>query len=99
MHKSYYIYILLCNDGTYYMGVTNNLEKRLIEHNEGIHTESYTYSRRPVVLKFHERYSDINLAIAWEKKLKKWSKKKKEALIYGDLQLLPDLAKKINWKK
>ena len=99
MHKSYYVYILLCSNKTYYTGVTNNLEKRLIEHNDGIHPESYTFSRRPVALKFHERYSDINLAIVWEKKLKKWSKKKKEALINGNYQLLPDLAKKTNWNK
>ena len=98
MHRSYYVYILQCADNSYYTGVTNNLERRLIEHSEGIHPESYTFSRRPLILKFHERFSDINLAIAWEKKLKKWSRKKKEALITNNYHLLPDLAKKVNWE-
>ncbi|MES2134189.1 MAG: GIY-YIG nuclease family protein [Bacteroidota bacterium] len=43
--KYLYVYIVKCNDGKYYTGVTNNIEKRIIQHNEGINNESYTYSR------------------------------------------------------
>ncbi|MBK8367418.1 MAG: GIY-YIG nuclease family protein [Bacteroidetes bacterium] len=91
--KYLYVYIIKCNDGTYYTGVTNNIEKRLVEHNEGIHKESYTYFRRPVELAFCELFSDYNLAIQWEKKIKKWSAKKKEALINSDWKRLIEEAK------
>jgi len=79
--KYLYVYILICSDKTYYTGVTNNPEKRLIQHNTGEDKDSYTFSRRPVRMIYCEKFSDYNLAISWEKKIKKWSKKKKEALI------------------
>ena len=91
--KYLYVYIVKCNDSTYYTGVTNNIEKRLVEHNEGIHKESYTYSRRPVELMFCELFADYNLAIQWEKKIKKWSAKKKEALISSDWKRLIEEAR------
>ncbi len=52
--KSYYVYILLCNDKSYYTGVTNNLDERLAQHNSGYAVTSYTFKRRPVVLKFSQ---------------------------------------------
>ncbi|MBL7920583.1 MAG: GIY-YIG nuclease family protein [Bacteroidia bacterium] len=79
-----YVYILECSDDLYYTGITNDLEQRIIEHNTGIDKDAFTYSRRPVNLKFHERFSDFNLAIEWETCIKKWSRKKKEALINSD---------------
>ena len=94
MHKLIYLYILKCKDGTYYTGVTNNLEKRVEEHNRGINKESYTYSRKPVTLVWHEMFNDFHLAFDWETRIKKWSVKKKEALINGDFHLLKDLSKK-----
>lgn len=81
IHKLLYVYILECADGNYYTGVTNNLDRRLLQHNSGINKNSYTYSRRPVKLVFNEGYSDFNLAINWEKRIKKWSQAKKKALI------------------
>jgi len=92
--KYLYVYILKCSDGTYYTGVTNNVEKRVIEHNTGNDSESFTYSRRPVELVYCELFSDYNLAIQWEKRIKKWSVKKKEALINGNFDLLNSLSKK-----
>ncbi len=83
-----YVYILECSDRTYYTGITSILDKRLIEHQKGIHKESYTYSRRPV------EFTDINLAITTEKQIKKWSRAKKEALINDEFDKLPNLAKK-----
>jgi len=49
--KFYYTYILLCADNSYYIGITNNLEKRIEQHIEGINRRSYTFKRRPVILK------------------------------------------------
>ena len=91
--KTMYVYIVECSDGSYYTGVTNNADKRLIEHNEGIDKNSYTYSRRPVKMVFAERFIDPIQAIAFEKQLKGWSRKKKRAIIDGQWELLPALSK------
>ncbi len=93
-HHIYYVYILQCNDSTYYTGVTNNVERRLLEHQTGVDKTSYTFKRRPVELVFYAEYSNVEVAIEKEKQLKKWGKKKKEALINGEYDLLPNLAKK-----
>jgi len=92
--KLSYVYILKCDDDSYYTGVTSNLEKRLFEHQSGYHKDSYTYKRRPVTLVFSCEFTNISLAIDTEKQIKKWSRAKKEALIKGDYDNLPDLAKK-----
>ena len=90
----YYVYLLECSDKNYYTGVTNDIERRLKEHENGINQESYTYSRRPVKLKWFEEFQYIDKAIAFEKKIKKWSKAKKEALIEEDFDELAELSKK-----
>ena len=92
--KLSYVYILLCNDGSYYTGITSNLEKRLTEHKTGKYPSSYTHSRRPVKLKFYAEFTDINTAITIEKQIKKWSKAKKEALINNEYEKLKNLVKK-----
>ena len=98
--KTMYVYILECADETFYTGVTNNMERRLEEHQTGIHPESYTFSRRPVKLMFHELFNDPLSAIAFEKKIKKWSSLKKKALIENNFGSLPGLSKKkFNRKK
>ena len=89
-----YVYIILCSDNTFYTGVTSDIDKRFIEHQEGKHFESYTYKRRPVKLVFYTTFTDINQAISFEKKIKKWSKAKKLALIENRNEDLPNLAKK-----
>lgn len=93
MNESY-VYILKCSDGTYYTGVTSNIDKRIEEHSNGLHSKSYTFSRRPVELVYYAKFTDINIAILKEKQIKKWSKAKKEVLIKGDFDELPNLAKK-----
>jgi putative endonuclease len=93
MHKIIYLYILKCSDDSFYIGVTNNLDRRIAEHNDGISVTSYTFSRRPVELVFHETFTDFNLAFEFETKLKKWSKAKKQALINGELDSLKTLSK------
>ena len=92
--KQSYVYILKCSDSTYYTGVTSNLNQRMFQHNSGFYPDCYTFSRRPVALVFYAEFTDINFAIDKEKQIKKWSKAKKEALIRGEYDTLPNLARK-----
>ncbi|RKR14896.1 putative endonuclease [Maribacter vaceletii] len=92
--KQSYVYILKCSDNTFYTGVTSNLERRFSEHQIGRHKESYTFSRRPLALVYYCEFTDIQIAIEKEKQIKKWSRAKKIALINGDYDTLPNLAKK-----
>lgn len=89
----YIVYIVECHDSSYYTGVTNNLERRLWEHNTGFNKNCFTYKRRPVELKYFESCSDIKQAIAYEKQLKGWSRKKKQALFKEDYTELRRLSK------
>lgn len=91
--KEYYVYILKCKDGSYYTGITNNIDRRLWEHQEGVNNGCYTYKRRPVELVYFETFNDVNQAINFEKQIKGWSRKKKEALIHenwGDMKMLAE---------
>ena len=89
---NYYVYILLCSDGLVYTGITNNIERRLKEHQNGGKPNSFTYKRRPVELIFSQEFNDVLQAIYFEKKIKKWSNKKKLALANGEFDLLQILA-------
>lgn len=91
--KQYFVYILRCRDNSYYTGVTNNVEGRLFDHQQGIDPKAYTFKRMPVKLVFYEMFNDINQAIAFEKQVKGWRREKKEAIIRGDWELLPELSK------
>lgn len=86
--KLYYVYILKCADGFLYTGVTNNISRRLDEHQQGLDKSCYTYKRRPIELFFHQEFNDINQAIYFEKKIEKWSQKKKIALAEENFELL-----------
>jgi len=90
---NYYVYIVKCSDGSYYTGVTNNLDRRIEEHNSGDNPRCYTYKRRPVTLMYEEHFNNITNAIEWEKQIKGWSRKKKEALFVGDWERIKELAK------
>lgn len=90
--KNMYVYIIECSDGSYYIGVTNDVGRRFIEHSEGIHENSYTFSRRPLKLVFCRHFNQPVTAIRFEKQIKKWSRAKKEALIRGDFIELHKLA-------
>ncbi|WP_350289166.1 GIY-YIG nuclease family protein [uncultured Croceitalea sp.] len=89
---SYHVYILLCSDGLTYTGITNNLDRRLNEHQNGKNSNSFTFKRRPVKLIFEQTFNDVLQAIYFEKKLKKWSSKKKLALANGEYDMLQILA-------
>ena len=87
-----YVYIIECSDKSYYTGVTNNLEDRFEQHVQGINRNCYTFSRRPLKLIFHELFNNPISAIAFEKQIKGWSRKKKEALINKNYELLKKLS-------
>ena len=75
-----YTYILKCRDDSLYTGWTNNLEKRLITHNEGKGAK-YTKARRPVELVYYEEFQTREEAMKREYAIKQLSRKEKEALI------------------
>ena len=86
--KFYYVYIVLCSDKSYYTGITNDLERRINQHKTGHRKGSYTFSRRPIELKWYLQCTNPSEAIALEKQIKGWTQRKKEALITencGDL--------------
>jgi putative endonuclease len=90
-----FVYILLCSDGSYYVGCTSSsLEKRLAEHEAGIF-DGYTAHRRPLRLVFHQAFENITDAIAAERRVKGWRRERKEALIRGDYAALPRLARRL----
>ncbi len=89
--KNYWVYILRCSDGSYYTGVTNDLERRVFQHNAGVGGK-YTKSRRPVKLVFTQDFGNVLDAIAAEKQIKGWRRSKKEALIAGDWDKIVELS-------
>ena len=93
-----YLYILLCADGSFYTGSTNNLEKRMIEHQNG-EAANHTRKRLPVELVYTEEFDRIDEAYYRERQIHGWSHAKKEALIEGRNEDLPGLAKSYLRKK
>jgi predicted GIY-YIG superfamily endonuclease len=89
---SFWVYILKCSDTTYYTGHTDNLEKRISEHQSGI-TAGYTSKRLPIRLVFSSEFHSRDEALARERQIKGWSRKKKEALMWDDWTEISRLAK------
>ena len=91
-----WVYILKCADGSYYTGSYqgHDLETRIGEHNDGKHPDAYTASRHPVDLVWASEFSRYDDAVAFERQLKGWSRKKKQAVIRGEWDRLPALAKR-----
>ena len=89
------VYILRCADGSFYTGLTKQaVEARVWEHNNLPGETSYTAKRRPVELVFSETYDLITDAIARERQIKGWSRRKKEALIALNYEGLPGLSRR-----
>ena len=84
------VYILRCADGALYVGHTHDLEARLAAHNAG-EAALFTRKRRPVVVAFTENHRNVQSAVAREKQIKRWTRRKKDALIAGDLVMLKRL--------
>ena len=88
---AYYVYMLPCSDCSYYAGHTNDLEQRLAAH-EREAIEGYTLARRPVELVFSDQFSTSQEAFHRERRIKGWSRARKEALIKGDWDGLVELS-------
>jgi putative endonuclease len=89
-----YVYILRCADGSYYTGCTTKpIEGRVAEHNVGI-GDGYTKLRRPVALVWHLELGHVRDAVERERQIKGWSRRKKEALIAGDMERLKQADKR-----
>ncbi|MEA3497340.1 MAG: GIY-YIG nuclease family protein [Bacteroidota bacterium] len=86
-----YMYILKCSNGAYYTGSTKYLQLRVQQHQDG-KGANFTTKHLPVELVYFEEFSRIDKAFYREKQIQKWSRKKKEALIKGDLKELHKLA-------
>ena len=91
--KEFYVYILKCNDESYYTGHTDNLEARLEQHCLG-NINCYTSKRRPLKLVYSEAFLERSQAQEAERQIKGWSRKKKEAFINKDFELLKKLSKR-----
>jgi putative endonuclease len=78
----YFTYILECSDKTYYIGSTNDLEKRLYEHNHSKNGAHYTKIRRPVVLKHKEVFKTFKESRSREAELKRKSRREKEKIMH-----------------
>jgi len=96
MARPFFTYMLQCSDKSYYVGHTDELERRLAEHETGA-TGGYTATRRPVQLAWFEEFPTREEAKVVEAQIKKWSRRKKEALITGKTDELRAAARK-DWE-
>jgi len=79
---NYHLYILTNKNKTVlYIGVTNNLKTRLFQHSNNNNKSAFSYRYKTYYLIYFEQFQNIEHAIAREKQLKKWSRKKKEFII------------------
>ena len=90
---TFHTYMLRCSDGSYYLGYTDDLERRIGQHQTGEIT-GYTQNRRPVSLVWQQSFGTREEALAAEQQIKGWSRKKKEALIEEDWETVSLLARK-----
>jgi putative endonuclease len=82
--KDWFMYVVRCSDGSLYTGVTNNIEKRILEHNCGTRGAKYTKSRRPVKLVYKIECESRSDALKQEWAFKKLKKTEKEQIIKED---------------
>lgn len=91
---SFWTYILKCADGSYYTGHTDNMEQRFAQHESGFFRGCYTYDKRPLELVWADDFQTRDDALSAERRIKGWSRGKKEALVRGDFAAIQRLAKK-----
>ena len=89
---AFFAYLLRCNDGSYYAGHTDDLDLRLAQHASGA-LGGYTAKRLPVTLVWSDSFAIREEAFAAERRIKGWSRGKKEALIAQDWELVSQLAR------
>ncbi|QDD63110.1 GIY-YIG nuclease family protein [Herbaspirillum seropedicae] len=90
---AFYVYLLRCSDGSYYVGHTDNIEARMAQHQSAA-MKCYTSTRLPVELLKSESFGTRDEALAAEQQLKGWTRRKKEAWLAGNFEELRRLAKK-----
>jgi predicted GIY-YIG superfamily endonuclease len=93
LQKRYWVYILKCADNSYYVGSTNDLFRRIAEHQNGLPKGSYTSSRLPVELVWSAEFGTHDEAFTQERRIKGWTRAKKEALMNGDWEGLHRIVK------
>ena len=84
--KKWSLYILKCSDGSFYTGITNNLDRRLKMHQAG-KASRYTRTRGPVEMLYSETCGNRSRALIRECEVKEWPRTKKEALVSGEKQV------------
>ena len=89
---AFYAYLLLCNDGSYYAGHTDDLDVRMAQHRSGA-LGGYTAKRLPVMLQWSQDFPTRDEAFEAERRIKGWSRAKKQALIAGDWERVSELAR------
>ena len=97
--RLFYVYILKCSDDSLYIGITNDIRRRLQEHNSDKNIFAYTFNRKPLELVWFEKFTSPNEAISKEKQLKGWSRKKKLALINKNWEQLIAFSKNYTQNK
>ena len=95
--KSFFVYMLRCSDNSLYTGHTDDLERRVSEH-QSAHYPCYTSSRLPVELVFYTTFGSRHEAIDAERQIKGWSRAKKQALIENDFTQIQLLSRRIKKK-
>jgi putative endonuclease len=81
---AFWVYMLRCADGSFYVGHTDDLDRRLAQHQSGGMPGCYTFRRRPVQPVFCQDFASREEALSMERRLKGWTRAKKQALIAGD---------------
>lgn len=92
MDWMFHCYLLRCADGSYYTGHTDDLPRRIAEHQSGLFT-GYTYKRRPIEIVWSDAFQTRDDAKAAERQIKGWTRAKKEALIASDWNRISELAR------
>ena len=90
----YWVYILKCSDDTLYTWVTNDLEKRLHQHNNTSQWAKYTKARRPLEIVYSKTYPNKSKAMKVEYRIKQLRRKQKQDLIQSDMKLEQFLSRK-----
>ena len=89
---AFYAYLLLCNDGSFYAGHTDDLDQRILAHQSGL-IPGYTAQRLPVKVVWSDSFKTRDEAFAAERKLKGWGRAKKLALVNGNWELIRALSR------
>lgn len=91
--KPFWVYIVRCADDSYYTGQTDDLDRRIAEHQSGSISSCYTFKRRPITLVYSQPCATREEALLAERQIKGWSRKKKEAMMRGDWSEVSRLAR------